>query len=119
MESIGVFFILLSLSLLILQIVMIIKFFQIADDMKAVRTIIEQNLNKSVQNENAEIVPTAKVSVGDLQYTEDGNIITFSNGLSGEVKKKFGEWCISTSNGNQSFDDKKVAIKQLFKDLTA
>lgn len=126
MEAVGVIFILIALGLLVLQILMIAKFFQIASDVNAIKSwLTEQPKTKQTnipQNMDAvhagnTVEESTMNSENECGYIQERETITFNDGLSGRIQKRFGEWWIYTDRGNQSFADKEMAIRRLHKDL--
>ena len=126
METVGVIFVLVALGLLVLQILMIAKFFQIASDVNAIKswlteqpktkqTSIPQNMD-AVHAGSTVVEESTMNSENECGYIQAGETITFNDGLSGKIQKRFGEWWIYTDRGNQSFADKETAI-QRHKDL--
>lgn len=126
MEAVGVIFVLFALGLLVLQILMIIKFFQIAADVNTIKSwLTEQSKTKQTNiSQNMDAVPIESTVEGsttkignECGYAQEGETIIFNDGLSGKIQKRFGEWWIYTNRGNQSFADKETAIQRLHKDL--
>ncbi|WP_304709073.1 hypothetical protein [uncultured Rikenella sp.] len=127
MEAVGVVFVLVALGLLVLQILMIAKFFQIAADISAIKNWlmgqgsakeIIVNVPQNPEPHEQTLPETTPSNETEPWYRQEGETIIFNDGLSGKLQKRFGEWWIYTDRGNQSFTDKEMAIRRLHKDLS-
>lgn len=107
MEFLLVFII--SVGIVILQIIMIMKFFQIAADVREIK-----NIQLTRMTGNSKETETDKVSNPD--YSLNGEDVTFPDGLTGKIKiyPGYSECSIITEDGYELlYNNKDYAIAAL------
>lgn len=123
METVGVIFVLVALGLLVLQILMIAKFFQIAADVRGMKDLLAEHYKKESETSQKEdsIVGTqpsyAEITIPSYQV--DGECVTFEDGLRGNVLEKFGAFSFEDLQGKRIYcKTQEEAVKGLYYILT-
>lgn len=125
MEAVGVIFILIALGLLVLQILMIVKFFQIAVDMHSMKDLLVEHFRKGLSSETSPEINTAVrilppyTNITIPSYQIDGERVNFEDGMSGNIMEKFGAFSFEDMQGKRIFcKTQEEAVKGLYHTLT-
>ncbi|WP_298061394.1 hypothetical protein [uncultured Rikenella sp.] len=124
MEAVGVIFILIALGLLVLQILMIVKFFQIAADVRGVKNLLAEQFKKeplpetSPETRSEGVLPPYS-EISTPPYQVEGDNVVFEDGVYGTIMEKFGAFSFEGLQGKRIFcKTQEEAIKGLYHTLT-
>ena len=118
---------LIAVGFVVIQIIIIVKFFQIAADTRAIRDqyadllklLGERFAPETGISKKTDIKPSERPVMP--KYTEGANNqIVFEDGLSGTITVAFGSFGFKNQAGKlQYFSNKEEAIAELYMDLVA
>lgn len=119
-----VFMILIIIAAFVLQIILIVKFFQIAADVRIMKNLLSEQFKKEP---SAEILTEAKPTGTLPPYSEistppyhiDGNNVVFEDGVRGTIMEKFGAFSFEDLHGKRIYcKTQEEAIKGVYYTLT-
>ncbi|MCH5305081.1 MAG: hypothetical protein J1E79_01220 [Rikenella sp.] len=120
MEDTTTFFIVLGcIAVVVLQIIMIVKFFQMAADIRNLRNVA---FNKYQEHHapkwKPENSPFSEIKTPPFAWG-DGGVIIFDDGKCGHIIQEFGTFSFLDNDNNQIFcHSKKEAIRGLYHTLS-
>lgn len=115
---------LLSIGFLILMIILIVKFFQMAADVRVVKNLLAEQFKKEP---SAEIQPETKPTgtlppyseISTPSYQIEGDCVIFDDGVRGNIMEKFGAFSFEGLQGKRIFcKTQEEAVKGLYYILT-
>lgn len=116
--------VLLSIGALILSILMVIKFFQIAANIRDVKTLLAEHFEKKPVSEalqeksKEEIMPPYSEITTPSYHIEEESVI-FDDGIRGDIIEKFGAFSFEGLHGKRIFcKTQEEAVKGLYYTLT-
>lgn len=124
MEMRSSFAIIVSLGALVLSIIIIIKFFQIATDLRGVKNLLAEQFKKEplpetspeTRSEGA-LPPYSEISTPSYQI--EGDNVVFEDGVRGNIMEKFGAFSFEGMQGKRIFcKTQEEAVKGLYYTLT-
>lgn len=120
MEDTTTFFIVLGcIAVVVLQIIMIVKFFQLAADIRSLRNVaFDEYQERHAPKWKPDDSPFSEIKVPSYAQG-DGGVIAFDDGKHGHIIQEFGTFSFIDNDETQVFcHSKKEAIRGLYHALS-